>query len=90
MVLCPSTSVSDNASGQTSPLILPSKKLTKMRNMHRKVKDLERTPELKNNPYGKAERSLNMIKAAMRLMKEPVTKVETTFQEKSGAPQLFC
>jgi hypothetical protein len=32
------------------PLILPSKKLTKMRNMHRKVKDLERTLKLKNKP----------------------------------------
>ena len=31
-----------------------------------------------------------MMKAAMRLMKEPMTKVETTFLEKSGAPQLFC
>ena len=32
------------------PLILPSKKLTTMTNMHRKVKDLERTPKLKNKP----------------------------------------
>lgn len=48
-------------------LISPSMKLTKMRNMHRKVRDLERTLKLKNKPQGKAEVSLNTIKAAMRM-----------------------
>lgn len=43
MVPYPSTSISNTASGLTSLLILPSKKLTKIRKMERKVKDLEKT-----------------------------------------------